>query len=225
MDNYKDVLDRLLQCRNEIAFTQEQMGSVLGVKQEQYSNVENGLLKLPDGHLRILKENGFNIDYIITGKYVEDEFCGLGQIYEGMGENQKKLAMKFQGELLVNKVKSYGKIEAQKEKYVELLAAMLQNWENFSMVRFVRKQLGISQVEMASRIGVGIKKYREIERETRYPDAEMLLDFYNMSGYRPSFFMNFEDRRLLALNEVWNMTERKDQRMVLRLVKYAKLLL
>lgn len=225
MDNYNDVLDRLLQCRNEIAFTQEQMGSVLGVKQEQYSNVENGLLKLPDGHLRILKENGFNIDYIITGKYVEEEFGELGRIFEDMEEGQKELALKFPAELLLNKVKGYGQIEERKEKYVELLAAMLQNWEDFSMVRFVRKQIGISQMEMAARLGVGIKKYREIEKEIRYPDAEMLLDFYNMSGYRPSFFMNFVDRRLLALNEVWNMTRQQDQRMVMRLVRYAKQLL
>lgn len=75
---------------------------------------------------------------------------------------------------------------------------------------------------MAEKIGVGIKKYREIERENRYPDAEMLLSFYNMSGYQPMLFLNFYDRRLMSIKQVWNLLTKEEKVLMTEFIENIK---
>ena len=87
------------------------------------------------------------------------------------------------------------------------------------MVNFVREEEQCSQIEMAQRLGVGIKKYRELEKETLYPDAELLLSLYNMSGYQPALFMNLCDRRMLAVKMLWSAFEAGDKSQLLDFVR------
>ena len=66
---------------------------------------------------------------------------------------------------------------------------------------------------------------RELEREVRYPDAEMLLGFYDMSGYRPMLFLNFYDRRLLLIKQIWSMLTSKEKKIMLEFVRYMRTML
>ena len=50
------------------------------------------------------------------------------------------------------------------------------------MTCFVRDKMNTSQIAMAEKLGLGIKKYRDIEKEKIYPDAETLVSLYNMSA-------------------------------------------
>ena len=84
-----------------------------------------------------------------------------------------------------------------------LLKALCNSWHDFSMLRFVRSSLKLNQIDMAERLGLSIKKYRALERENIYPDAEMLLYLYNISHYQPALFMNMSDRKLQIIKSVW----------------------
>ena len=70
------------------------------------------------------------------------------------------------------------------------------------MMRFVRSELKLNQIDMAERLGLGIKKYRTLERENIYPDTEMLLYLYNISHYQPALFMNMSGRKLQIIKSV-----------------------
>lgn len=227
MSSYDDVLGRLHECRKRSGLTQEQMGEQLGMKQEQYSYLERGESRISDNNLRVFHKMGWNIDYIITGKTYVQDCRELKHIFKEFDESERTAAMKFPAELLVNRVRKYdsGQDTAIDTKYIDLLDSLTTYWETFSMVHFVRSRMDISQIEMANQIGVGIKKYRDYEREIRYPDAEMLLQFYNMSGYQPTLFLDVTDRRFLAMNYVWNMLNPEDRKIVKYLMRYIKMLL
>ena len=99
-----------------------------------------------------------------------------------------------------------------------MLDALSKSWDNFSMTCFVRKKLLLSQIDMAERLGLGIKKYRAIEREIIYPDAETLFSLYDMSHYRPILFMNMKDRKMQILKSIWGIFNSAEKE---KLLKYA----
>ena len=206
MGSYDEMLVRLEKYRKSIPMKQKQMGQAIGVIQEQYSYLENGNTKLTDKNLKALADTGADIDYIITGEHfqysadeLEDEINRAGNV---MSEKIER-----------------GELQNVSRSEAKLIEAMADSWDDFSMVNFVREEEQCSQIEMAQRLGVGIKKYRELEKETLYPDAELLLSLYNMSGYQPALFMNLCDRRMLAVKMLWSAFEAGDKSQLLDFVR------
>ena len=225
MGNYQDVLKRMTAYRKKMGATQKQIGEKLGLSQEQYSYLENGITKITDKNLKELLRTGWNIDYIITGTEYRNNRTELDDIFADFhDEEMKEFVMKLLAEILLEKCTKYHWAECDEEakRSVDLLGAILQSWDDFSMSLFVREHLQISQILMAERIGVGIKKYREIERENRYPDAEMLLSFYNMSGYQPILFLDFYDRRLMSMKQVWELLSQEEKEVMLEFIQWIK---
>ena len=218
MSDYQDVLRRLAAYRKKIGATQKQVAEKLGLSQEQYSYLENGITKITDRNLKELLKTGWNIDYIITGTEFENNWTELDEIFGRFQDDElKEFVMKLLAEVLLEKGKknSWAERDESAKQLLDLLGAIVNTWDSFSMTLFVREQLQLSQIIMAEKVGVGIKKYREIERENRYPDAEMLLSLYNMSGYQPVLFMNYYDRRILSIKQVWKMlTEEEKTQMI-----------
>lgn len=228
MSDYNGVLKRLVAYRKRLGMTQEQIAGKINISQEQYSYLENGITKITDRDLKGLFELGWNIDYIITGTEACDSESKLEGVFNGFcNEEGKDFTMKLCAELMIEKAKRcrLTEIEDGIGEALVLLQDMVEAWQHFSMCRHVRKQLRISQLIMAEKLGVGIKKYREIEREIRYPDAEMLLSFYDMSGYPPVLFLELRDRRMLVLEWVWNAFAEKEREELLEFIGYMKRIL
>lgn len=225
MGNYQDVLKRMTAYRKKIGATQKQIGEKLGLSQEQYSYLENGITKITDKNLKELLRTGWNIDYIITGIEYKNDRAELDDVFVDFHDKEtKEFVMKLLAEVLLQKGRTACWAEQNEEakRSLDLLEAIIKSWDDFSMILFVREHLQLSQILMAERIGVGIKKYREIERENRYPDAEMLLTFYNMSGYQPILFMNFYDRRLMSIKQVWKLLSQKEKTEMLEFIHWIK---
>ena len=225
MGNYQDVLKRMTAYRKKIGATQKQIGEKLGLSQEQYSYLENGITKITDKNLKELLRTGWNIDYIITGIEYKNDRTELDDVFVDFHDKEtKEFVMKLLAEVLLQKGRTACWAEQNEEakRSLDLLEAIIKSWDDFSMILFVREHLQLSQILMAERIGVGIKKYREIERENRYPDAEMLLTFYNMSGYQPILFMNFYDRRLMSIKQVWKLLSQKEKTEMLEFIHWIK---
>ncbi len=228
MGDYQDVLRRLAAYRKKMGATQKQMGQKLGLSQEQYSYLENGITKITDRNLRELLKTGWNIDYIITGIEFQSDWTELDDVFaKFQDEETKEFVMKLLAEVLFEKGRKcvWNEKSEEAKQALKLLEAILRAWDSFSMSLFVREQLQLSQIIMAEKMGVGIKKYREIERENRYPDAEMLLSLYNMSGYQPMFFMNFCDRRLMCIKQVWNLLASDEKKLMMEFIEGIKLVL
>lgn len=206
MCNYQEVLQRLTEYRKISGMTQEQLGARIELSQEQYSYLENGITRITDKNLKAFFDMGWDIDYLITGKRFDYDVMVYDYEFNCfMKDKDVFFHTKLPAELIAERVCRYDGINRSRFNMgdIDLLVGMLKSWDNFLMLRFVRERLKISQIDMAERIGIGIKKYREIEREIRYPDAEILLDFYEMSGYRPTLFMNFYDRKQMMINVMW----------------------
>ena len=203
MSDYDEMLKRLQAYRKSLGLKQRQICKTVGVTQEQYSYLENGLVKLTDDNLKALYGIGLDLDYLITGKEYDYTAEDLDILLSEFEESHKDFVMKMIAEVIVEKWSRGSLRQDMPEealKNVHLLSAALQSWDRFSMVEFVREDSNFSQFDMMQKLGIGIKKYRALEKEERYPDAELLLNLYSMSGYPPAMFMNISDRRLLAIN-------------------------
>lgn len=218
MGDYQNVLKRLAAYRKSIGMTQKQIGENLGMSQEQYSYLENGKTKITEDNLRDFLKNGWNIDYLITGMEYKNCRTKLDDVLAQFQDKEVRIfVMKLVAEMMLEKAK-YKKGDAA----YELLEAVIKAWDDFSMTFFIREHLQMSQTEMAEKIGIGIKKYRDIEKEKRFPDAEMLLTFYTMSGYQPLLFLDYEDRRMMSIKMVWNKLSAKEKSVMLQFIQMIK---
>lgn len=222
MSDYDEMLKRLQAYRKSLGLKQRQICKTVGVTQEQYSYLENGLVKLTDDNLKALYGIGLDLDYLITGKEYDYTAEDLDILLSEFEESHKDFVMKMIAEVIVEKWSRGSLRQDMPEealKNVHLLSAALQSWDRFSMVEFVCEDSNFSQFDMMQKLGIGIKKYRALEKEERYPDAELLLNLYSMSGYPPAMFMNISDRRLLAIKTIWIMLKSKEKKDIIKVVK------
>ena len=70
-----------------------------------------------------------------------------------------------------------------------------------------------SQMKMANQIGVNIKKYRLLEQEDAKPDAELLLNVYELTECKPGFFMDERGYYLSLINEACKGNERREEQL------------
>jgi len=223
MNGYNEMLKRFTAYRKWKGMTQEQMAAELHITQEQCSYLENGITKITDRQLKTLLEIGWDIDCIITGVETDRGKTELEEVLDSYG-NEKEDAMKLCGELILKKALGQ-QVPERDSRFMEdlaLLKEMLRSWEHFSMCRYLRKKLKLPQTGMAEKLGIGIKKYRDLEREERYPNAEMLLYFYEVSGYPPVLFMEVSNRRMIIINQVWDRLGKKEREEILGFAGYMR---
>lgn len=217
MGDYDKMLARLKEYRKSLGLKQRQICSAMGITQEQYSYLENGQVKLTDENIKSLYDMGLGVDYLITGREYTYKTDDIDRVLGVFTEPCRDFAMKMLAEVIVEKWELGSLLEEIPEDIIKsfrLLEAALRSWESFSMLGFVREDNKYSQSDMVQKLGVGIRKYRELEREERYPDADLLLSLYKISGYPPTMFMNISDRRLLALSTIWQSMKAKEKRTI-----------
>lgn len=220
MGDYTDVLKRLVMYRKSFGFIQRDLAEKVGIGQEQYSYIENGSVKI-SGHLLLeFMKLGFETDELIAGRsYIYDADDIEIAVNTIETEEDKNFALKMLAELIVkNSRKRRKEISEEAEENMKMLEALSETWDEFSMTEFVRKKQTISQIEMAERLGLGIKKYRELEKEKIYPDAETLLSLYNMTNYQPTLFMHMSDRKVQIIKSIWGIFTKEEKE---KLLSYA----
>ena len=201
MTTYENVLKRLTSYRKSAGLTQEEIAKKLKISQEVYSCLENGKVIISGQLMMKLDNLGLGIDKLISGKTYDYNTPDLESCISFISAAEAKdFILKLLAEIIVN---DFSKDFSILSDNFLLLHALSRSWDNFSMMRFVRSRLKLNQIDMAERLGLGIKKYRVLEREMIYPDAEMLLFIYNMSGYEPALFMNMPGRKLQIVKSVW----------------------
>lgn len=201
MGDYKDVLKRLVLYRKYLGLTQNELASKAGINQVVYSYIEKGHV-LISGRLLIKFDSiGLSVDSLISGKTYDYKACDLDTAMNSIAaDGIKDFILKLLSEIMVSE---FNKNSAVLSDNFLLLKALCNSWHDFSMLRFVRSRLKLNQTDMAEYLGLSIKKYRALERENIYPDAEMLLYLYNISHYQPALFMNMPDRKFQIIKSVW----------------------
>lgn len=103
MSDYDEMLKRLQAYRKSLGLKQRQICKTVGVTQEQYSYLENGLVKLTDDNLKALYGIGLDLDYLITGKEYDYTAEDLDILLSEFEESHKDFVMKMIAEVIVEK--------------------------------------------------------------------------------------------------------------------------
>lgn len=203
---YEATLQRLEKYRISKKLNQTDMGKLMGVTQSHYSKLKQGK-KIISGEslVRLSKEN-IDIDYFFTGEETcETELNDYVNRYSDyMNELLPLLAWVVnRGIAMMDKAEEWNCVDYQKE--IDLF--QMKQWNQQAQERVwygIRKVNNLTQVQMSEALNINIKKYREIEKVGRIPDAEVLSNLYDKTGIVPSFLMSEKLNNLNVLNHTWS---------------------
>lgn len=191
-DNYKLFLKRLIALRKEQGLTQQDMAHRLHISQGQYSKIEKESIIVSGRIIRQLFEMGWDIDYLLTGRegHFREGMSWKWTSDKGMDSNGGILTIMF---VLLELTRDANAKRQKSYTELQVVKRCLFNYEEEkSSLYHVRMALNMPQVKMAELLGVNIKKYRSMERDTCQLDAELMITFYQKTKCSPTVFV---DRR------------------------------
>lgn len=189
--SYNDVLKRLLEERNRMALTQKEMSQYIHMNQSNYSKVEQGLRRLSYYEVKHLYEAGVDVYYIYTGERSSGRYadflvqCSDTELLCFLNILYSIALMRYQKE----PSEKWGRILARL-KYFSL---KVKNQQMKNIFLLLRSSLGWQQKKMADKLGVDIKKLRDLENGRKLPDSEILSRLYELFQVSPSVVLG--DRR------------------------------
>lgn len=189
--SYSDVLKRLFEERNRMAWTQKELSQLIHMNQSNYSKVELGLRRLSYYEVKHLYEIGIDVYYIYTGERSSGRYadfliqcsymellCFLNILYSiALMCYQKEPSEKWEG--ILARLKCFS------------LKVKNQQFQNIFLL--LRSSLGWQQKRMADKLGVDIKKLRDLENGRKLPDSEILSRLYELFQVSPAVVL--EDRK------------------------------
>lgn len=189
--SYKDVLKRLIEERNRLAWSQKEISQHIHMNQSNYSKVELGLRRLGYYEVKRLYEVGVDVYYIYTGQRSSGRYadffeqCSYAELLCFLNVLYSIALMRYQ--------------EEETGKWEEILAslkcfALKEKNQRFSNVfLLLRHSMGWQQKKMAEKLGVDIKKLRDLENGRKLPDSELLSRLYEFFHVSPAVV--FENKK------------------------------
>lgn len=219
---YDGILRRLFEYRTSLDLNQADVGEIIEKNQSQLSKIELGKTILSYEDLSKLAEAGWDIDYIIIEK---EQAEWNTDIADSLDITDTELLRDIKDVLIWGiehaLLQENDCIEADVDCEIKLIKVMKIGDSSISLLSELRKATGILQQDMVEKLGVNIKKFRELERRIKDPDAELLALIYQMTFCRPSLFLNQDDMAGYLLNDLWNKLSPKKQEEVLSFVNHA----
>lgn len=201
---YKDVLERFVKYREQRNISQNELAQMLRISQSYVSKMEVGKARISFEILTALYQQGWDIDYIITGQ--ENHRTVLNDLYDSCNKERRADFLQYMVWTVRQGIKSYEKHIKQMERYIEKFeyfnmytSGIAAEDTAFYGIRTVNR---LSQVQMAKMLHVDIKKYRAMEKNEKKPDAEMLMLLYNNFECMP-FETIYGESDLGEINAVW----------------------
>lgn len=220
--HYEDFCSRMKNYRKRLGYNQTEMGKKLGISQDDYSKRENGHIIVSFNNMKSLHENGIDIDELVCGKSSNVSTEELDIVMSEYDDSTRPFAMKIIAESIMH----YRHLEIMSGRQVtdedRLLDYMLKQWDEFTMLEYVRTVMHYSQDTMLSKLYVTRKKYRKYEKEIIYPDADTLVNMYNVYNYRPSMYLNLYDRRYYVMQRIWMEFNDEQKNKVMRMGNMMK---
>lgn len=189
---YDDLLIRLVNERRRLSLSQREMGRHMRMSQSNYSKVELGKRRLSYYELKYLCDSDIDLHYVFTGKRCsvkyQDYFetCSYSQLLclLSIVTSLTELCCIFEqtdNDRLLSVWTELSRLADRGQKL------------NRNLFGQIRKLLGHSQKEMAEKLGMDVKKLRELENGRCQPDSELLCRLYELFGVLPA--MVLQDRR------------------------------
>lgn len=216
--SYEEFLHRLSQYRLYLNMTQEEIGSVLGITQSQFSKMELGKTIVPYRSLKCLMKEGWDIDFLMTGKEFGRNESELTSLIKNAEEEHRPELLYAVAWLLEQGIfRNNADICFETKCELEILKIRANGNHTESVLYEIRKIAGISQIPMAEKLGVNIKKYRMLEKNKADPDAELLLRIYEVTGCKPSLLIDLGNVDNVIIDDLWQQIEYTAQKKILML--------
>lgn len=201
--DYCEVPKRLLAYRKSLAENQEEMAKRFGIGQDHYSRLESGSNIISYKSMKTFEENGGDIYFLITGKKrisgICDTYFARIQTPEGRKEFVKiMLWIAKQGILLLHQDR-----QEELDRVWKYLRLAEQAETSNSIWKDIREIEKLSQVNMAARLDINVKRYQRMENMGTKPDAEILHTLFGKFGYSPLILLEHKKFPLDELNEIW----------------------
>ncbi|MCM1221356.1 MAG: helix-turn-helix domain-containing protein [Lachnospiraceae bacterium] len=219
-NHYREFLERLIQYRTQLCKTQEEVSRELGITQSQLSKQELGKTIMNYKSLVKLMNMGWDVDYLFTGNHSERKTSELTVLLEGTDtEHQKSMLEFISWALAKGIVQSVPELSMEEKCEIKILEAKSGNEEDSSIMYEIRKLSGDAQMAMADKLGVNIKKYRALEKQTRNPDAELIMGIYETTGCKPTLFLTTDRIEALLIDDLWSRILPEKQKEILAIAK------
>ena len=221
-NSYRKFIGRLTSYREMMNLSQKDAGCLVGKTQSQQSKMERGETIVSYEILQHMMDAGWDIDFLMTGKnriHIENSLSGY--LFENMGGYWGNIKEALFWIIGVELDKTGNLQDEETKLEFKLMKEFLAGTESDSVIHNIRNIMGISQFAMADRLGVNIKKYRELEKGGTEPDAELLILIYELSGCRPSTFFRQDDVEEYVLDCLWNRLNVERQKEAREFIDYV----
>lgn len=197
-NGYLSVVNRLKIYRENLNKSQKGMAQLLGVTQSHYSRLEDGKKVISYQSLQCFKDNGGDVQFLITGESV----C-KGSIDQYMEQCNTREDKEELLKLIMWAGKQGEKIEHIKSGLYNNFFLEKENRNTEGIWKTIRIKEDLTQVEMAYLLDINIKRYRRIEKQQVLPDADVLYSLYVQLGYSPLVVIDSNYFYLNKLNDIW----------------------
>lgn len=222
---YEDFLRRMNAYRDERNLTQTEVSNLIGKTQSQFSKMELGKTVVPYEVLEKLQNvGGWDIDYILIGKkrfrWESSLFDYLHANFDNDWQSLKEVLVWALGQHVMEEGSASGKdIDCE----YKLLKMRMHQENSQTILAEIRSITGVTQMVMAEKLGVNIKKYTSLEKGNACPDAELLALIYNISHCRPSLFFctDYREMERHLMNDLWNEINPEKQREIISFLEHA----
>ena len=220
---YEEFLKRLVQYRIRLNMTQETISRQLGITQSQLSKQELGKIIVPYKSLVSFMKMGWDVDYLLTGKSFRREESKLTDMLNDVEEVNYKPMLEFIAWTLARGIeKSASGLSMEDQCEICILTMKCNEDTDESIMYEIRKIAGEAQIAMAERLGVNIKKYRALEKEQVFPDAELLLGIYEITGCRPSLFLMDDHIEDVIIDDLWSRVDSERRKEILAIISQVE---
>ena len=186
--NYKDVLNRLMEERERMSWSQREICQHMYMGQAQYCKIENGEQYFSFAEVKILSEIGMDVHYIFTGQKGNSIYT---KQFEACNYREAVCLLDIIFSI-VTRHYVLGDTAIWKELYKEIQFVRLLDanvgFDN-NLFFLLRCLLAYTQKEMAVIFGIDIKKVRRLERGQCMPDSELLWQCYKKFRIPPSILL------------------------------------
>ena len=233
-NGYEDFSLRLREERIRCGLTQQQLCDFTEMQQSSFSRAEAGHIRLTYPKLKRFCTSGMDIFYVFTGNRATNrldflELSGtapeellylLSIIYIHASamriQNQTFPGVSANTRFKVSRETSFEQIRKQLS-YLQYLSGGTRT--NRNIFYCMRNYYGYTQRKMADLLGVDIKKLRNLEKERRLPDSELIWKMYEQFHVSPAFILNDPRGLWNELNYVLGLLGENDREAMLQILE------
>ncbi len=190
--DYTAVMERLKEERTGRGISQAELARQLRITQGHYSKGEHAVKRFTYYEVKSLAETELDLYYIYTGLRMGGKYnglfgqCSYGELVCYLNMTASLFACMYEEE----------RLQMAQELYSQLCCVRCitgADRQDGTVFTHVRQHGKLTQCEIAERLGMDVKKYRELERGSIMPDSELIWKLYALYQVPPALVL--EDSR------------------------------